>query len=327
MLFRSHYGSVAWLGVAEALLGAGLVAVAIVQGGGTQVFETAYIDLYSSVFSGPFGYGVMIFTIGISTAVAGAERRHFRVLIGAQASWACVMLLLGARSAALIGTLMAVMVLAKRGIRIPRWAAAVSIVAVLWVGAVVGVARQGAVRDNFATATAASPLDALLEMGGSLYTVSLFDDWLKNGDSLQLGGGYWLPFERGIGFVLPAMRSDLASDPRSASQVLLSRTSGLGGSVVAEAFYNFGPFAPLVVFVPIGYLMAYLDRAAYTPTSLAWLVVLFYPLLMEVRGWFISVPAIVALGAVPLILFALGKRSQVSGSPAMPPLRTEASSC
>jgi hypothetical protein len=302
--------SLAWLGLVEALLGVGFVVSCVVQGGGRQAFETSYIKLYDSVFAGSFGYGVVIFTIGISIALAGVRRRQFPVLLGVGVLWACVMLLLGARSAALFCALMAVIVLVKRGAIVPRWIAVGAVVAVFWLAAVVGVARQGAVQDNLAAATDSSPLDALLEMGGSLYTVSLFDNWVLSGDNLQLGGGYWLPFERAIGLLLPNVRSDLATDPRAASQVLLSRASGLGGSVVAEAYYNFGPLAPLIVFVPLGLLMAYLDRSARASVSTAWLIVLFYPLLMEVRDWFISVPAMIALGAIPLLMLKQWQRSR-----------------
>jgi hypothetical protein len=294
--------SLAAIGCIEILSGAALIGFSIIRGGGGQVFLTPYADLFDSVFSGPFTYGVILFTFGIPIALASVRRSCMWIFLGLQGLCACVMLLLGARTAALFGPLLVVIVLAKRGVRIPRWIAVTSVVTVFWVIALVGVARQGAVRDNITSATAAGPLDALLEMGGSLYTVRLFDTWILDGDSFQLGGGYWLPFERAIGLVVPGVRADLTADPRAASEVLTSRTHGLGGSVVAEAYYNFGLFAPLVFFLPLGWLLGCLDRLADSPLSVAWLVVVLYPLLMEVRGWFLSVPAMIAVGAAPLLL-------------------------
>jgi hypothetical protein len=291
----------ATIGWIEVLCGALMIAFSIVKGGGAQVFQTPYAELFDSVFAGPFTYGVLLFTFGIPITLASVRRGSMWALVGLQGVWACVMLLLGARTAALFGPLLVAMVLTKRGVKIPRWIAIVSVTAVFWVIAAVGVARQGPVSDNITSAKGAGPLDALLEMGGSLYTVRLFDTWILDGDRFQLGGGYWLPVERAIGIVIPGIRSDLHTDPRAASEVLSSRTHGLGGSAVAEAYYNFGFFAPFVFFLPLGWLLGRLDRSA-SPLAVAWLVVLLYPLLMEVRGWFLSVPAIVALGATPLLL-------------------------
>jgi hypothetical protein len=245
---------------------------------------------------------VLLFTFGVPIALASVRRGVMWPLLCLEGICAGVMLLLGARTAALCGPLLVVIVLSKRGIRIPRWVGVGCIVLLFWVIAIVGVARQGAVSDNISSAKSAGPLDALLEMGGSLYTVRLFDGWILDGDRFQLGGGYWLPFERAIGLAIPGVRADLHTDPRAASEVLSSRTNGLGGSVVAEAYYNFGLFAPLLFFMPLGWLLGRLDRFADNPLSVAWLVVVFYPLLMEVRGWFLSVPAMMVLGAAPLLL-------------------------
>jgi oligosaccharide repeat unit polymerase len=323
----NDYALLAWLGGVEALFGAGLLAVSIVRGGGVQVFQTAYVELYESVFSGTYPYGVLLFTIGVSTALMGVKNRYLWVPIAAQVLYACVMLLLGARSAALLGMVIAVISLSKRGVKIPRSVAIISAVGVLWLIAVVGVARQGGVSDNFASASSADPIDALLEMGGSLRTVDVFDEWTLAGDDFQLGAGYWLPFERGIGFVIPSLRSELVGDPRAASEVLLSRRGGMGGSVVAEAYYNFGLLAPLLVFVPLGWLMAWLDRNARTPISAAWLVVVLYPLLLEVRNWFISVPAMLAVGAVPLVLLTLHRRRRKAAQDSESEVRPEYQSC
>ena len=299
-----------WMGTAEALAGGGMVVYSILQGGGSRVFDASYMSLYNSLFSELFSYGIMIFTIGISTALAGIQRKYFRLVVGIQVVWSCAMLLLGARTAALLGSLVAVMIMSKRGVKIPRLLAIAALVTVLWVIAVVGAARKDSVREGFAEASSSSPVSALAEMGASLYTVSLFDQWVSNGDPLQRGAGYWLPFERALGFVLPSARSDLGTDPRAPSEVLGSRSTGLGGSVVAEADYNFGPFAPVLVFVPLALLIAYLDRAALTPMSIAWFAVLFYPLLAEVRGWFLSVPVMCAIGAAPLLILSLAKRAR-----------------
>jgi hypothetical protein len=289
------------IGWTQVLCGALMIAFSIVKGGGVQVFQTPYAELFDSVFAGPFTYGVLLFTFGVPVTLASVRAGSIWALIGLQGAWACVMLLLGARTAALFGPLLVAMVLTKRGVKMPRWTVIVSVAAVFWVIAAVGVARQGPVSDNITSAKGAGPLDALLEMGGSLYTVRLFDTWILDGDRFQLGGGYWLPVERAIGTVIPGIRSDLHTDPRAASEVLSSRTHGLGGSAVAEAYYNFGFFAPFVFFLPLGWLLGRLDRSA-SPLAVAWLVVLLYPLLMEVRGWFLSVPFIVALGATPLLL-------------------------
>ncbi len=286
-----------WIGV---LAGALIIVFGMVRGGGSQVFLTPYGDLFDSLFSGPFAYGVMLFNLGVPMAITGAKPGGTWALLCLQALCTGVMLLLGARSAALFGPLLVLMVLTKRGMKIPRWLGVTSLVAVFWVIAIVGVARQGAVKDN--VLATAGPLDALLEMGGSLYTVRLFDGWILDGDSFQLGGGYWLPFERAIGLAIPGVRSDLNTDPRAASEVIASRTDGLGGSAVAEAYYNFGLFSPFLFFLPLGWLLGYLDRVALSPLSTAWLVVATYPLLMEVRGWFLSVPAMIAIGAAPLVL-------------------------
>ena len=290
------------MGCAQMVCGGLILVYSIVRGGGSQVFGTPYADLFDSVFSGPFTYGVLLFTFGVPIALASVRKSYLWPLLCLEALCAGVMLLLGARTAALFGPLLIVIVLSKRGIRIPRWIGAGCIVLLFWVIAIVGVARQGAVSENISSAKSAGPLDALLEMGGSLYTVRLFDGWILDGDSFQLGRGYWLPFERAIGLAIPSVRGDLHTDPRAASEVLESRTTGLGGSVVAEAYYNFGLLAPVVFFLPLGWLLGRLDRSADNPLSVAWLVVVLYPLLMEVRGWFLSVPAMIALGATPLLL-------------------------
>jgi hypothetical protein len=82
---------------------------------------------------------------------------------------------------------------------------------------------------------------------------------------------------------------------------MLSRISGLGGSVVAESFYNFG-LAGIGVFVLIGYLLGYMHLNAHSPSAIAFESVLLYAFILEVRNWFISVPAMIAVGAVPIVI-------------------------
>jgi hypothetical protein len=288
-------------GAIELFCGSGVILFAILTSGGTRLFGESYEALGDQLFSaGSFGIGMLILTQGLALTAIGVKPQKVKLVLACQAIFTGVMLLFGARSAALIPGLIMLVILNKRGIRIPRPAAIGGIVLLLWVIAIVGAARHEGVINNLSASSSATPVDALMELGGSLQTVSLSFQWIEAGDQFQLGGGYWLPFERMIGLIVPGVRTDLETDKRAMNMVLLSREHGLGGSVVAESYYNFGLWGALLFFLPVGYLVGYLDRAS-NPISTAWFVAIFYPLLMEVRNWFISVPAMILFALVPLI--------------------------
>jgi hypothetical protein len=150
-----------------------------------------------------------------------------------------------------------------------------------------------------------------------LQTVSLAVGWIEGGDQQLWGGGYWLPIERGVGLFIPGVRRDIATDPRAMGEVLLSRASGLGGSAVAESFYNFGP-AGALVFVVFGYLLGYIELAAHSPYTLAWGGVILYALTLEIRNWFISVPAMIVVGSIPILIgYCLRERRRNTSSSMM----------
>jgi hypothetical protein len=289
------------IGVIELFSGSGLIALAILTSGGARLFRESYEALGDQLFStGSFGVGMLILTQGLALTTIGVEHRKLKLVVICQAIFTGVMLLFGARSAGLIPGLITLILLNKRGIKIPRFAAIVGVAFLLWVIAIVGAARHEGVMNSLSESSSATPVDALIELGGSLQTVSLSFQWIESGDQFQLGGGYWLPLERMIGLVVPGVRKDLETDKRAMNMVLVSREHGLGGSAVAESYYNFGLWGAFLFFLPLGYLVGYLDRAG-NPVSVAWLVAIFYPLLMDVRSWFISVPAIILVAIVPLI--------------------------
>jgi hypothetical protein len=176
-------------------------------------------------------------------------------------------------------------------------------------------------------ARSVGPVNALVEMGASLQTASLAFDWIQNGDRYLLGGSYWLPIERGLGLVLP-LRTDLATDPRAMHMVMMSRTSGLGGSAVAESYYNFSAFGALF-FLLLGYLLARLELNAGSAVSAAFMGVVLYAFLFQARNWFINVPTLVFLGSLPVLAcvfleFLAGRRKAAAeadlfGESAIPP--------
>jgi O-antigen polysaccharide polymerase Wzy-like protein len=207
-----------------------------------------------------------------------------------------------------------VVVAAKRGFRLGLFRVALATLVTLWLISYVGETRTHGVTEGVVDAEQVGPVNALVEMGGSLETTSLTLDWIHNGDAYLLGGGYWLPFERAFGLVLP-IRSDLAADPRAMNLVLTSRASGLGGSSIAESYYNFSVFGALF-FLALGFLLAHLDIAACSPNAAAMSGVILYAFIFQARNWFISVPSMILLGSAPVLaciildLFARRKRER-----------------
>jgi hypothetical protein len=292
-----------YCGAGTAVLGMTAVLLILLDAGGLAVFSISYSELYRAgvVFGAQFTIACFLVSVGVSMAIlntSGLKRWLFIVL---QLAVTFVVLMTGARSYALMGALILVVLMAKAGMRLRPTVLAVGTLAALLVISAVGAIRTRGVASSSLTSSQIGAKAALAEMGGSLKTVALAFSWTDNGDQIQWGGGYWLPFERGIGVLVPGLRRELSSDPRAMSELLSSRVSGLGGSAVAESFYNFGT-AGVLVFMVFGFVVAYMSINAYSRTEIAFESVLLYTLILEVRNWFISVPAMIIIGCVPIVV-------------------------
>ncbi len=289
------------VGLLTALGGLCWLGFILLREGGLQVFETDYIQLYDTVLASSFSVAVFFVATGCLMALLAAPPRLVWLPLGLLSAGAVAVLLTGSRQLALIGPLAVGTLMAKRGLRLNKLLMTLACVAVLFAIAYVGAARREGVLGSSVDVGSIDPVNAMIEMGASLQTTSLAFDWIHNGDEFLLGGSYWLPLERAIGLLIPSMRVDLATDPRAMNMVLDSRTRGLGGSAVAESYYNFG-ISGVFVFLLLGYALASLEVRARSPHAAAWLGVVLYAVLFQARNWFISVPILLFLGALPILL-------------------------
>jgi hypothetical protein len=290
-----------YTGMATAILAACGLAALFMGSGGKDVFSMSYGSLYNTLFGSAFTTACYMVTVGVTMATLNSTPEKRWLPLTLQCAVTIVTLLTGARQYALIGAVVLVVIAAKGGLRIrPVFLLCGAILALLLVS-FVGARRGNGVLTSDSDVGKPGPTAALAEMGGSLETVNLVIGWIEGGDQLQWGGGYWLPIERGVGLVVPGLRKHLSTDPRAMSEVMLSRVSGLGGSVVAESFYNFG-VAGGAVFVIFGYLLGYVGLRARSPAALAFGGVVLYALTLEIRNWFLSVPAMIVVGTIPIII-------------------------
>jgi O-antigen polysaccharide polymerase Wzy len=283
-------------GAATAVAGVGWLYFLMLRAGGLDLFGSGYAALYNTVFGPDFATAVFLVSAGCFLAIVSAPARLVWAPVVLQLAGSVPVLLTGSRQFALIGPLVLAVLAVRRGIRVGFVTSAISCAMVLWLISYVGETRSHGVMEGV-TSHAVGPVGALVEMGGSLETTSLALDWIENGDSYLLGGSYCLPFERGLGLVLP-LRQSLETDPRAMNMVMVSRIGGLGGSAVAESYYNFSVFGTLY-FLLLGVLLARIDAAGGSAAS-SILGVVLYAFLFQARNWFLSVPLFVILGLVPL---------------------------
>lgn len=291
------------VGIATALGGLAWLYFIMFRETGVDLFGSGYAHLYETVFGSDFATAVFLVTVGCGLALMRASSGMTWLPVTLQLAASVPVLLTGARQFALIGPLVLAVLAAKRGIRFGFLGAAVSCALMLWLISYVGETRGRGVTEATVSPSAVSPVDALVEMGASLETSSLAIDWVQNGDSYLLGGSYWLPFERGLGLVLP-LRKELATDARAMNMVMVSRISGLGGSAVAESYYNFSLFGALF-FLALGVLLTRMDLSPRLAVSMDLLGVTLYAFLFQARNWFISVPRFLLIGTLPLLLCLL----------------------
>ncbi|CUU53799.1 O-antigen polysaccharide polymerase Wzy [Parafrankia irregularis] len=146
------------------------------------------------------------------------------------------------------------------------------------------------------------PLDGLAEMGASLRPVAEAVTW-RDGYGEPAAGGrtYTGQLARIIeGRLLGIPQPPAEIDDRLFNTVIRERSGPIGGSPIAEAYYNFGLPGVVAILFVIGLLCGWLDgwRSRWTDAACS---VLLVPLLIGVRNDFTPLPMQVLVGTVVLV--------------------------
>ena len=285
----------------------------IFKSGGLEILSRTYLDNFEEgVFGRAFFMCVQIFAYAISFAVAGAPRKLLWLPVVIQLLATCVLLALGTRGPALVSILVMSLVLYRRGVRFKWLPTVLLIIFTFWLISFVKQGRDAGMLGGIEDKSKVSTISGILELGGTIRTVSLMIEWIDSDNSaMQNGQTYWLPFERAIGAVLPGVRMELDSDLRSFSNAVNAREPYLGGTVIGESYYNFGVFGGFV-FLLLGFILGSLELGSNSPFSIAKTAVVAYALLYYVRDYFLPVPVPILIGLlVVLILQKMSSRAHL----------------
>ena len=281
------------LGVAVQLAGIGVFSVALVRAGGIDLLSggyNAFVEVNGTDTA--LAFGTLCSGTGAVLAVSAGGRARV-------AGWAgfvlygVIALPLGTRGEVLF-PLMAMMVIEARRHRVrPLWTV-LGAVTVLSLADVIRQTRIGGLLSPSWWLSA--PLDAIAEMGFSLRPVVVVLGWDE-------------PLRGGVTFVAVPVRllesflgrhgGPPAYDDRLFNVEIANRVGQIGGSPVAEAFYNFGTLGVVLFMAVLGAVLVRLERR---PDAVLGVVLL--PLLIQVRNSFAPVPVQIGVG---LLLVALSR--------------------
>jgi oligosaccharide repeat unit polymerase len=274
------------------------------------VFRTGGIDLLTSSY-GNFlkvteetSLPIVYYGIGLGLVFLAATRTstYFYVGIIAFLVFSIFALPLGLRGEVLFPTIAALVVAAKRKLFISAKFTVVLGLCLLSSIAILKGVRHSGLRDVRLTEVGGNPLNALVELGGSLRSVAEVVTWRDMGDNLIYGSSYWAPLDRALIYIIPDhTRPPAENDERLSNILIRERVGQIGFSPVAEAYRNFGKFGVMFVMFLIGYILGMMDISRVTRFNQAVIGVVFLPLLINIRNDFTPVPAQVIMGF--MILF------------------------
>ena len=310
---KSRTDIVGFVGV---IAGLTLIALALAPHGGFGALFSGYLQFLEKVANdSEFGYGVAILGCGVGFLVASGGRARLWGW-GVAAGLAAVGLPLGLRGTVLF-LLATVLVVEAKRTRISAWLFAASSLVVLTLVSVLRSTRVGGIEALLAGGfKTPSPLEAIAEMGYSLYPVVVVQKWIEGG----------FEYRNGVTFVAPILRffeNLFGSDPGPGQEDLrifnveiFIREGPIGGSPVAEALRNGGTLGVIILMLVIGYVVGRVDRLPATADGGAITVVVLLPLLIAVRNSFAPVLVQIGIGVGMLVIARLlGRALEERGSP------------
>lgn len=247
-------------GSAVALLGAASLWVGVRQLGLLNARYAAYFERAMSEDVRLFGFGLMLFPIGLLVAAAGATPRQMYLLGGVLITVLGPLFLGGFRGPFLVQATALVAVWARKDARAARRLALVGVAAAIVLVPAVRLARN----DEQSLSRGLAKLDPaamLVETGGTIYPLVLTAERLAAGsEEPWMGRSYWMAVKRVIPNVALRWRARPETEltPSAWATRLTDRWTfehggGVGFSGVAEPYLNFATAGVVVFFLLLGY--------------------------------------------------------------------------
>ncbi len=294
-----HNQALFYCGLAAITAGGAALLWGIHELGFSRFAEATYFETYRLARTYDprfFVTSLQLTPMGFYLALAAAPRERLNTVAWAGAAWAGMIFVLGYRGFALTPAAAGLVILTKRGLRLPRWAFVGGLTAVL---IAIPISRQ--LRDTklsertlAASELSLAPLEAIQEMGGSLRPLVHTIDLMEN-EPYRWGRTYWQALEQ----VVPNLSVHWLGEvyvpveelppshwvSRLAAPWNYQNFGGLGFSAVAEPYMNLGPWGVAMAFWLLGYGLARVDRVdLQRPTQLACLGMVLGPLLWATRN-------------------------------------------
>jgi hypothetical protein len=259
----------------------------------------SYESFYTTVIDFNVAHIEALINLGLVVTLLGPRSRLAVTALLAVGGWAIAVMLIGHRGAILFPLAGAIAVLGMKKIPVSPSKALVGAVVALSLIAAIRELRETGLRDADHVSILASPVNGLMEMGGSLRPVREAALWIQQGDEYSCGASFWAPFDRALYYVVPGWsRPPVELDERLLANVVEQRVGSIGFSNVAESYYNFGPWGMALEFLAIGFLLGRMDFWPARPHLQTIVGVCLIPLLVHVRNTFTPVPAQIILGLV-----------------------------
>ena len=287
--------------------------VQVLNYGGTSLLLGTYTQFLQATSDARLGYAYFGIGIGVAFLAASLPSRLRSAGLLLFGVFAVIALPLGLRGEVLF-PLAAAIAIASRRRRLLK--PMHFLIAVLLVLAAIGAlrqVRQVGLSDMGTTSVAASPVDGLAELGGSVRPLSEVLGWHAAGESFREGDTYIAPLTRPVDALMGRPRPSAAADDRLFNVEVSRRIGPIGGSPMAEAYHNWGVAGLVLRMLVTGVFLAWLDRVRNRSIDLALVGALFVPLLIEVRNNFGPLPSQMAIGVLCLAAIYFAFRARPRG--------------
>lgn len=295
-----------------------LAYILLFGGIGYWIFIMSSLGGITALFA---GYGVYLkfvesypiistiyWAIGVGFTLLGVVGRKKDILTGVVlfALWGAVAFIMGLRGEVMYPTA-AFLVMLARQVKLP-WKPRYMIVPVVLLSMISFVREyrvDGRINEN-----SFNPVFGLLEMGGSLQTVVITEEWIANGlDNFRYGETIYAPFERIVDRITLVPADASPKDFRMMNVAMTDRNGPYGFSPIAEGFINMGAMGVVILMMMLSFFLNFFDTRPVSILADSYLGGIIFILFTFIRNSFTHIPGQSLLLALTLtIVYAFFKR-------------------